>query len=340
VDRTVAAAGAEETTLNLDSKFLPISFAFRPDYNTWQALLSVRETYRRNDLPFLTIDDVRQAFDFVPIDELIKVVRANIEDERLVDLIERIVRGHQGKNRQVGIDQGSPLSPVLLNLLFCERLDRPFSIAAPAQPAFRYADNLAWLTKTVDEGVRMRNKAGELLAGLRMQLKDGEHPTNLRRQGAGVDLLGFRIQAQGDGLSFGLETSAWRKFRDTLCTAQREPNPTRVTRAAVKGWLVAHAPAFENADVTQVLEQTLRQAHAAGVWELGPLGECGDALQGAIACWRDLSLACRSIPEDLRGYMDVCKAVHACASRASTRVPVPGYAPSLPARKSGGRFFF
>lgn len=339
-DRVVAAAVAAEITPFLERKFLPNSFGFRPGYNNWQALLAVRELIQRQRLWTLAIDDIRQAFDFVPIDELIEIVRANITDQPLADLIACIARGHQGNNRKRGIDQGSPLSPVLLNLLLWERLDRPLSTGPAPHLLIRYADNLAFLVKSVIEGEQALERTRELLRPLGMQLKGGERPLNLRRAGAGVELLGFRIRAQGDDPCLEMSRSAWSGLREQLRKALRSPNPAWICNQAAEGWLAAQAPAFENADVYEVLRQLHRQASRVGVWELDSKGELESTLEQAMTAWKEVQRACRNIPADVSGHMEVCMAVHvAVASRESTRVPANGYAPSLPVRKPAGRIF-
>lgn len=340
-DRVVAAAVATEITKYLERKFSPNSFGFRTGCNNWQALLAVAELIRRRDCRVLAIDDIRQAFDFVPIDELLEVVRANIADQQLADLIACIARGHQGNNRKRGIDQGSPLSPVLLNLLLWERLDRPFAAGTAPQLLIRYADNLAFVVKSLIEGEQALERTRELLRPLGMQLKGGERPMNLGRAGAGVELLGFRIRVQEDDPSFEMSRSAWSGFRERLRKALRGPNPAWTCNQAAKGWLSAQAPAFENADVYEVLRQLHRQASRAGVWELDSRDELESTLIQATTAWKEVKRACRNIPQDVSGHMEVCMAVHvACASRASTCVPANGYAPSLPAWKPAGRIFY
>ena len=91
----------------------------------------------------LAVDDVRKAFDNVPIAPLMETFAEHINDPSLLQLVETILRGGEDRGRAVGIPQGNPLSPLALNVMLHHAHDLPLEADANFPPLFRYADNLA-----------------------------------------------------------------------------------------------------------------------------------------------------------------------------------------------------
>ena len=102
----------------------------------------------------LAIDDVKKAFDFVPIAPLMETFAEHIVDESLLQLVETVLRGGEDRDRAVGIPQGSPLSPLALNVYLHHAHDLPLEADVTFPPFFRYADNLVYLCEGVPEGQR------------------------------------------------------------------------------------------------------------------------------------------------------------------------------------------
>ena len=70
------------------------------------------------------IDDVRKAFDNINIDTVLTILAKHITEGALLRLIEVVLRGGDD-HKVIGIDQGSPLSPLILNILMNETHDKP-----------------------------------------------------------------------------------------------------------------------------------------------------------------------------------------------------------------------
>ena len=98
-------------------------------------------------------DDIVNAFDNVPIDLVMGVFAQHVDDPELHIVGNKILRGHQDEQREVGIDQGSALSPLALNVVLHHVLDVPFSENAAHPPWLRYADNIVYLCQSVHEGM-------------------------------------------------------------------------------------------------------------------------------------------------------------------------------------------
>ena len=68
-------------------------------------------------------DDIANAFDHVPIEYVMEVFRRHIDDPGLLNIANKVLRGHHTEQHTVGIDQGSALSPLALNVALHHALD-------------------------------------------------------------------------------------------------------------------------------------------------------------------------------------------------------------------------
>jgi hypothetical protein len=224
----------------------------------------------------LATDDVRRAFDNIIIDDVMADYRRHVAGTELIALIEATVRGSEGK--QVGLDQGSGLSPLSMNLRLHYLHDLAFQGHVP--PTYRYADNVVYVCVDEAEGIQALDRAAQLLgeAGLALKGEDGP-PKDLRR-GEAVQLLGFTITRRGDGLHLGLGENAWAKLRQGLEKAHQAENPSDRARKVVVGWLNAYGPAFESKRMSlRFPKRVLRTTAQLGFREVDtPLGLQGRCL--------------------------------------------------------------
>jgi hypothetical protein len=239
-ERVVAAALAGAMTPLLEKEFLDMSWGFRPGRGTWGMLADMERVMAGQGRWVLAIDDVRKAFDNVSIDDVLGDYRRHVTNPALLSLIEVVLRGSEGKT--VGIDQGSGFSPPSLNLRMHYAHDLAFQGHDP--PAYRYADNLAYLCVGVAEGDRALERAAQLLAGANLALKGEDGPPKDLRRGETAQLLGFTLSRRGDRLHLGLGEHAWAKLRQGLEEAHQTADPAGMARKVVIGWTSAYSPAF------------------------------------------------------------------------------------------------
>jgi hypothetical protein len=240
-ERMVAAALAGAMTPLLEKIFLPMSWGFRRNRGTWGMLADMERVMVGQGRWVLATDDVRKAFDNINLDDVLGDYRQHVAGPELLALLEVVHRGNEGKT--VGLDQGSGSSPLSLNLRLHYVHDLAFQGHDP--PAYRYADNLAYLCVDVAEGNQALARAAQLLerAGLALKGEDGP-PKDLRR-GETAQLLGFTLSRRGDRLHLGLGEHAWAKLRQGLEEAHQTADPAGMARKVVAGWTSAFAPTFE-----------------------------------------------------------------------------------------------
>lgn len=287
VDRVVASAVTEYLTPLIDPHFSPWSFGFRPRRGVWTLLVELERLILSERRVVIAQDDIRAAFDNVPIGTTIECFTRLVSDADLLNLIGVSSRGHEGLDRVTGLGQGNSLSPLGLNVLLDSVLDQPF-LADPAQPpVLRYADNLIVVARTVAEARQALQRVAELLTpyGLLPKGEDGP-PVILSRQGARINILGFRVGLEGDRLLVGLAPEAYEGLDRRLDEAHETGNPTEIARTVIQGWIASHAPGLESQSVGHLLHRIRQIAASKGFREIGTDNLIRDQILCAIARWK------------------------------------------------------
>jgi RNA-directed DNA polymerase len=263
-DRIVGTALNEAFGELWKKTFLPCSYGFRKGFNTWQLLADLEAQMHEQDRYVLAIDDVRKAFDNVPLDAVVDA-HANAlaalnqdnfgveEIARTLQLVHAILRGYD-LDKTRGICQGGQYSPTALNVLLHETLDVPMMRHADNKPLwFRYADNVVYLGQGVSEGRQALAAVSALLHPLGLSLKGDEAEVVDLSNHDRVQLLGFDIVKDDDEIRYRIGDGAWDSLRQCLGEAHVQDNPSRAALAAVYGWVDSLGPAYESGDVSQVI---------------------------------------------------------------------------------------
>jgi hypothetical protein len=239
MDRVVESALQRALQPFWEQVFLDNSYGFRPRKSIWQLLARLERLAIQEQRVVLVTDDIRDAFPSVVINDAMVDHAQHIPDSKLCQFINVMLRS--GDHRSVGIGQGSPYSPIALNVCLHHVHDIPIARVFPAW--LRYADNLAYCCQTVSEGLQVLNEARALLAdaGFALKGKDGP-PVDLRISKA--QLLGLTLRFGDDGLKLGIGESAWDDLRLTLLEGHRADDPTSYARRAIDGWITAYGPAL------------------------------------------------------------------------------------------------
>jgi RNA-directed DNA polymerase len=291
LDRVVGKALHETLQPYWEKIYLPGSFGFREARNVWQMIAELEATMEKNDCWVLAIDDVRKAFDNVPVTEALTAHQTIIMSkskgkqpalaEDVLELIETVLRGHD--LHEVGIDQGGCYSPDTLNIFLHAVHDAPLSAGDNAPLWFRYADNLVYPVQNVSEGRRVLARVRRLLrkVGLSLKGKDGIADLNA---GDNALLLGFRLWREDGRLRIGLGENALDQLREHLADAWKTPDPNTTAEAILRLWIDANGPAFENG--VTVIADVLRLASRLGFRELPGPAELRECWERAWQRWR------------------------------------------------------
>ena len=217
-DRLIAQAIAQVLTPIFDPEFSVSSFGFRPGCSAHGALRQVqrhiREGYR------IAVDlDLEKFFDRVNHDVLMARIARKVRDKRLLALIGRYLRagvlaGEVIQADGIGTPQGSPLSPLLANILL-DDLDR--ELEQRGHRFTRYADDLLILVRSMWAGLRVRAGITRFLTQ-RLKLTVNESKSRVCGTNECV-FLGFTFR--GARLRWSDEAFADFKYRIRRLTGRR-----------------------------------------------------------------------------------------------------------------------
>ncbi len=149
-----------------DSGFTSSNFGFRRGKSQHRAIKHVRESVVEGRGWCVSID-LESFFDEIPHGLILRLIRRKIQDERFVTLIARalkagvIVEGQYEKTVK-GCPQGSPMSPVLSNIVLNE-LDQ--ELERRGHPYGRWADDFIILVKSERAGTRVMESITRYLEG-------------------------------------------------------------------------------------------------------------------------------------------------------------------------------
>jgi hypothetical protein len=116
IDRVVSKGIYRALLPLFEQLFLDGSHGFRPGRSPMTLFAALEAVMIRTGRSVLAQGDLKRAFDFVVIADVMEDLREHIVDRGLLTLIEAVVRGGEDRGRAVGIAQGDNVSPLLLNL--------------------------------------------------------------------------------------------------------------------------------------------------------------------------------------------------------------------------------
>lgn len=190
MDRLIQQALYQVLNPLYDPTFTDNSYGFRPGRNAQQAVKQSRD-YIRQGKRWVVDVDLSKFFDEVHHDRLLAKLGHRIKDRRVIHLIERYLRSGMMRNgvkepRSKGTPQGSPLSPLLSNIVLDE-LDK--ELERRGLSYVRYADDFQIYVKTRRSAERVKASTQRFLEK-QLRLKVNESKSAIGRPWE-RDFLGY-----------------------------------------------------------------------------------------------------------------------------------------------------
>ncbi|MCP4605335.1 MAG: group II intron reverse transcriptase/maturase [Proteobacteria bacterium] len=190
LDRLIMQALLQVLTPIFDPTFSESSHGYRPGRCTHDAVRRARE-YVTEGYDWAVILDLEKFFDRVNHDVLMSRVVRKVKDKRVLRLIRRylqagIMTDGLSSPRTEGTPQGSPLSPLLSNILLDE-LDK--ELEARGHRFCRYADDVSVFVKSEAAGKRVLASLEKFLSK-RLRLKVNREKSVVTRPWESV-ILGY-----------------------------------------------------------------------------------------------------------------------------------------------------
>ena len=245
VDRIIQQAIAQQLVPIYEPLFSDGSYGYRPKRSAQMAIQKVKE-YAEQGYTQAVLIDLSKYFDTLNHDLLMNMVREQVHDKRVVELIKRFLKsgimenGLYIKTRE-GSPQGGPLSPLLANI-YLDKFDK--EMERRGVPVVRYADDIVVLAKSPRAAERLLESSRRYLEG-KLKLK-----MNLDKSRAvsvysvrNFKFLGFALGKGRDGVFIRVHAKSLKKAKQKLkeLTSRSQGRNVRVVmykvKVYVRGWL-------------------------------------------------------------------------------------------------------
>ena len=156
IDRIIQQAIAQVLTPIYEPKFSDGSYGYRPHRSAKDAILKVKE-YADEGYQYAVCLDLSKYFDTLNHELLMNMLRQEVKDKRLTDLIKKYLKSGVMENGIVmkteeGFPQGGNLSPLLANI-YLDKFDKEFE--GRGVKVIRYADDIILLAGSIRAAERL-----------------------------------------------------------------------------------------------------------------------------------------------------------------------------------------
>ncbi len=247
VDRVYQQALHQVLQPIFEIDFQKHSYGFRPRRNAHQALRQSLENINSGFQDIVDID-LKSFFDEVEHYILLELIYKKVKCKATMKLLRSFLRAPiqiKGKlqKRRKGVPQGSPLSPLLSNILLNE-LDK--ELVRRGHRYVRYADDFSIYVKSKKSAKRVGNSIYQFLRD-KLQLPINKEKSGIRRP-VTFQVLGYGFvptYKKGEKGKYQLivKLSKWKEFRSKLKYLTKKTIPmsfderiTRINRL-IRGWI-------------------------------------------------------------------------------------------------------
>ncbi len=245
IDRTLQRAIMQQLVPIYEPLFADGSFGYRPNRSAKEAVLKVKE-YAEQGYTYAVVLDLSKYFDTINHEILINLLRKNIKDERVVQLIKRYLKSGVMENGVVidteeGSPQGGNLSPLLANI-YLNEFDQEF--LKRGVPSIRYADDIVLLAKSKRASERLLESSTKYLEGkLKLTVNREKSRSVSVFAIRNFKFLGFALGRNGSGIYVRVHAKSWKKFKSRLkdLSSRRSVQSIKPSLEKIKvyarGWL-------------------------------------------------------------------------------------------------------
>lgn len=215
LDRLIQQAIGQVLSPIFDQGFVPVSFGFRPNKSAHDAVQVAREVISQGYRWVVEVD-LDAFFDRVNHDMLMARVARKVKDKRVLKLIRRYLEAGimaDGVVRQTreGTPQGSPLSPLLSNIML-DDFDQEFW--KRGHRFVRYADDIRIFLRSKRAAIRVLDQATKVLEE-RLSLRVSQDKSTINPATVAT-LLGFGFYFTNKGVKIRVAPQAFTRMKDQI----------------------------------------------------------------------------------------------------------------------------
>jgi len=271
VDRLIQQAIAQWLSHLYEPEFSVYSYGFREKRNAHQAVLQAQQNLNEGYAQVVELD-LEKFFDKVHHDRLMSTLAKKITDKRTLKLIRSyltsgIMEGGVCSPRTEGTPQGSPLSPLLSNIVLDE-LDK--ELLARGHRFVRYADDCSIYVKSEKSAQRVKESITAYIEK-KLKLKVNRTKSKVSRPQDST-LLGFSFYSSKEGWQIRIAPKSLDRIRKKMKekTKRNDPAPAhekiKKLEAVISGWVNYFAIA-KGKKKMQELDELVRTRLRIGIWK-------------------------------------------------------------------------
>lgn len=254
-----------------DPTFSTHSYGFRPNRSARQAVLKA-QVYMSGGKRWIVNMDLSKFFDEVDHERLLSKLRKKVADRRVIHLIDRylksgmIINGIEEK-RQKGTPQGSPLSPLLSNIVLDE-LDK--ELEKRGHLFVRYADDFQIYVGSEKSAKRVEASIKEFIEHC-LKLKVNEKKSTIDRPWQ-TNFLGYSF-TNNKPVKLKVSKESMKRFKDKVKNLFRMGKGMNLGRfikerlnPVLRGWMI-YFSASNVKGFTKDLDKWIRRKLRKVIWQ-------------------------------------------------------------------------
>jgi len=261
-DRLLQQSIAQWLSPRYEEEFSMYSYGFRPKRNAHQAVLQA-QAFLQEGKTWIVELDLEKFFDKVNHDKLMSLLEKKISDKRTLQLIRKyltsgIMEGGMVSPRSKGTPQGSPLSPLLSNVMLNE-LDK--ELQQRGHSFVRYADDCSIYVRSEKAANRTNASITEYIE-TKLKLKVNRDKTQVNRPTAS-SLLGFSFYKSESKWEIRISSKSIKRIKEKIKAKTKRSDPSntksKITQLdeMIRGW-VNYFVIAKGKRVMQKLDEMLR----------------------------------------------------------------------------------
>jgi len=274
VDRVIQQAIAQQLQPLFEPLFSEGSYGYRPKRSAQQAIRKVKE-YAEEGYGYAVEIDLSKYFDTLNHELLMNLLRKQIHDKRVTDLIKKYLKSGVMENgihckTEEGSPQGGPLSPLLANI-YLNEFDQ--EMESRGVTVIRYADDIVVLAKSKRAAMRLLESSRTYLEN-RLKLKINGQKSKVVSVVAQkhFKFLGFALGKNGSGVYIRVHRQSLAKAKRKLkeLTNRSQGRNARQVMENVKVYIRGWIGYFYVADMKRILQnwnEWLRRRLRMYIWK-------------------------------------------------------------------------
>ena len=301
VDRIIQQAIAQQLIPIFEPLFSDGSYGYRPGRSGQMAIQKVKE-YAEQGYTTAVLIDLSKYFDTLNHDLLINMVREEVHDKRVIELIKRFLKSGVMENglrikTEEGSPQGGPLSPLLANI-YLNKYDH--EMEGRGVHVIRYADDIVVLARTPIAGERLLESSRRYLEGkLKLKMNVEKSKVVSVYSIRNFKFLGFALGKGKDGVYIRAHAKSLKKAKQKLkeLTSRNQGRNVRVVmnnvKVFIRGWLGYFGIASMR-NTMKSWDEWLRRRLRMYIWKQWklPRTRMKNLMKLGLAEWQACEVAC------------------------------------------------